>query len=74
MTSPSPEEILARLAKRVKMMSYDDLMSWAETAAMGMQRQLDDFRRNPVVDHLAEIRLAAISMDAVVGELAKRLT
>lgn len=71
--SPSPEEILARLTKRVKMMTTDDLMSWAETAAMGMGRHIDDFRRNPVMDHLAEIRLAAVSMDAVVGELADRL-
>lgn len=54
-------------------MDTDDLMTWADVAAMGMQRQLDDFRRTPDEQHLAEIRLAAVSMDAVCEELGIRL-
>ena len=54
-------------------MSTDDLMSWADTATYGMQRQLDDFRRKPDEAHLAEIKLAALSMDAVADELSLRL-
>lgn len=70
----SPEEMLARIRRRVAKMPAEDLMLWAENAASGMMRHLDDFRRAPDVAHLAEIRLAAVSMDAVVEELAKRLT
>jgi hypothetical protein len=73
MAAPTPEEILARLAKRVKRMSTDDLMLWAETATAGMMRQLDDFRHSPDQAHLAEIRLAAVSMDAVCEEISIRL-
>lgn len=67
----SPEEMLARIQKRVRMMPPDDLLSWADTAASGMQRHLDDFRRTGDTAHLAEIRLAAVSMDAVVERLAE---
>jgi hypothetical protein len=69
----SPEEMAARISKRVARMTTDDLMSWADTATYGMQRQLDDFRRNPDEQHLAEIKLAALSMDAVADELGVRL-
>lgn len=63
----------ARIKTRVEKMSTDDLMSWADTALYGMQRQLDDFRRDPDEAHLAEIKLAALSMDAVADELGVRL-
>lgn len=63
----------ARIKNRVAKMTTDDLMSWADTATYGMQRQLDDFRRSPAEDHLAEIKLAALSMDAVADELGVRL-
>jgi hypothetical protein len=69
----SPDEMAARIARRVAKMTTDDLMLWADNAASGMQRQLDDFRRHPAEDHLAEIKLAALSMDAVVDELGIRL-
>ena len=71
--SLTPEEMAARIKRRVSMMTPEDLLSWADTATSGMQRQLDDFRRDPVEDHLAEIKLAALSMDAVADELAERL-
>lgn len=63
----------ARIKTRVEKMTTDDLMSWAETAVYGIQRQLDDFRRDPDEAHLAEIKLAALSMDAVADELGVRL-
>lgn len=69
----SPEEMLARLKRRVEKMDSTDLMSWLDMAASGVQRQLDDFRRKPAEDHLAEIKLAALSMDAVADELGVRL-
>lgn len=73
MSTPSPEEMAARIKRRVGMMTPEDLLLWADAAASGMQRQLDDFRRNPDEAHLAEIKLAALSMDAVVDELGVRL-
>jgi len=69
----SPEEMAARVRRRVERTSSGDLIAWAELAVCGMQRQLDDFRRDPCEDHLAEIKLAALSMDAVADELAVRL-
>lgn len=54
-------------------MTTDDLMSWADSATYGMQRQFDDFRKNPDDAHLAEIKLAALSIDAVADELGVRL-
>lgn len=71
--SLTPEELAARLAKRVARMTTDDLMSWADSATYGMQRQFDDFRKNPDDAHLAEIKLAALSIDAVADELGVRL-
>lgn len=64
-----PEKIRRRVAK----ISTEDLLMWADNAASGMQRQLDDFRRAPAEDHLGEIKLAALSMDVVADELASRL-
>lgn len=64
-----PEKIKARIAR----MQSADLLLWAENAATGMQRYLDDFRRNPDEAYLGEIKLAAISMDFVVDEMAARL-
>lgn len=69
----TPEQMAARIRTRVEKMTTDDLMSWAETAVYGIQRQLDDFRRDPDEAHLAEIKLAALSMDAVADELGVRL-
>lgn len=63
----------ARLRKRVAGMTTDDLMSWADTATYGMQRQFDDFRKAPDEAHLAEIKLAALSIDALADELGVRL-
>lgn len=54
-------------------MTTDDLMSWADSATYGMQRQFDDFRKSPDDAHLAEIKLAALSIDAVADELGVRL-
>lgn len=71
--SLTPEELAARLAKRVARMTTDDLMSWADSATYGMQRQFDDFRKSPDDAHLAEIKLAALSIDAVADELGVRL-
>lgn len=64
-----PEKIRARVAR----MTTDDIFMWADNAAMGMQRYLDDFRRTLSEDCLAEIKLASLSMDVVVDELAIRL-
>lgn len=64
-----PEKIRKRVAKIVT----DDLLMWADNAASGIQRQLDDFRREPDEAHLGEIKLAALSLDAVADELALRL-
>jgi hypothetical protein len=69
----TPEETLARVAKRVMMMDSSALMEWADLAAAGMQRQLDDFRRSPDESHLGEIQVALIGMGAVVDELGIRL-
>lgn len=69
----TPEETLARIQKRVAQTTTDDLMSWADSAASGIQRQLDDFRRDPDESHLAEISLAALTMGAAVDEIALRL-
>lgn len=65
-----PEKIRRRVAR----LSTDDLMLWADNAASGMQRYLDDFRRSPDEAYLAEIKLAAISMDFVVDEMSARLS
>lgn len=62
-----------KIRKRVARLTTDDLMLWADNAATGMQRYLDDFRRNPDEAFLGEVKLAALSMDAVVDELALRL-
>lgn len=64
-----PEKIRRRVAR----MDTDDLRSWANSAAVGMQRQLDDFFRSPAEDHLGEIKIATLTMDFVVDELAVRL-
>lgn len=64
----------ARVKKRVERMDTTDLMSWLDMAASGVQRHLDDFRREPDESHLAEIKLAALSMDAVADELGVRLS
>lgn len=64
-----PEKIRRRVAR----MDTDDLMIWANSAAAGMQQQLDDFRKHPAEDHLGEIKRATITMDFVVDELAIRL-
>lgn len=69
----TPEETAARLQKRVAQSTTDDLLSWADQAASGMQRELDDFRRDADEAHLAEISLAALTMGAAVDEIALRL-
>lgn len=71
--SLTPEELAARIKRRVEKMTTDDLMSWADTATYGIQRQFDDFRKAPDEAHLAEIKLAALSIDAVADELGIRL-
>lgn len=63
----------AKMEARVAGMNTDDLLIWADNAATGMQRYLDDFRRNLDEACLAEVKLAALSMDVVVDELALRL-
>lgn len=73
MTALTPDVILARLRNRVAKMDTNDLMVWADVAAMGIQRQLDDFRKKPDERHLSEIHLATISMDAVCEELGIRM-
>jgi hypothetical protein len=65
----SPEKIRRRVAR----ITTDDLLMWADNAASGIQRQLDDFRREPDEAHLGEIKLAALSLDAVTDELALRM-
>ena len=67
------EEMMARIRRRVAMMSPSDLMSWADTATYGIQRHLDDFRRTQDPANLAEIRLAAITMEAMCDALEKSL-
>lgn len=62
-----------KIRKRVARQTTDDLLTWANVAAAGMQRQLDDFRRAPDESHLGEIKLAALTMDVVCDELATRL-
>lgn len=62
-----------KIRRRVSKIPSADLLLWADNAASGMQRHLDDFRRTPIEDHLGEIKLAALTMDAVVDELATRL-
>ena len=52
------EKIKARVAK----IPTDDLMMWADNAASGMQRHLDDYRRSPDEAYLGEISLAALTM------------
>lgn len=69
----TPDQMAARVKNRVEKMDTTDLMSWLDMAASGVQRQLDDFRKNPDEAHLAEIKLAALSMDAVADELGVRL-
>lgn len=64
-----PEKIRRRVAR----MDTEDLLTWANSAAGGMQRQLDDFRRAPAEDHLGEIKIATLTMDFVIDELAVRL-
>lgn len=63
----------AKLEARVQGQKTDDLLIWADTAASGMQRYLDDFRRTGDVACLAEVKLAALTMDAVVDEVAIRM-
>lgn len=70
---PTAAQIAARMTRRVARSTSDDLLFWADNAASGMQRQLDDFRRSPDEAHLAEISLAARTMLAVVDELALRM-
>jgi hypothetical protein len=65
--------MLARMQRRVAMTTTDDLLSWADTATYGIQRQFDDFRKKPDEAHLAEIKLAAATLDAVADELAVRI-
>ena len=62
-----------KIRKRVARISTDDLFLWADNAAAGMMRQLDDFRRNPDESHLAEVKLASLTMDLVCDELGVRL-
>lgn len=62
------EKIKARVAK----IPTDDLMMWADNAASGMQRHLDDYRRSPDEAYLGEISLAALTMGVVVDTLAER--
>lgn len=65
----TPERIQARVAR----INTDDLMLWADAAAAGMMRHLDDFRRSRDEAHLGEVSLAALSMGYVVDELASRV-
>ncbi len=51
----------------------DDLMTWADLAASGMQRYLDDFRRTKDEAFVGEVTLAAVSMEIVVDVLSERL-
>lgn len=69
----TPEQMAARMTKRVQGMDSSALLEWADLAAMGMQRQLDDFRRNPDEAHLGEINVALLGMGAVIDELALRM-
>ena len=64
-----PEQI----RNRVQRMDSSMLIEWADLAASGMQRQLDDFRRGPDEAHLGEIQVALITMGAVVDELGERM-
>lgn len=61
-----------KIQRRIARLSTDDLMMWADNAASGMQRQMDDFRRTPVEDHLHETKLAAVTMQYVCDELLER--
>lgn len=63
------EKIAARVAK----MATDEIILWADNAATGMQRYMDDFRRTLDEAALGEVKLAALSMDICVDELAIRL-
>jgi hypothetical protein len=69
----TPEQMAARMARRVQRMDSSALLEWADLAASGMQRQLDDFRKNPDESHLGEINVALLGMGAVVDELALRM-
>lgn len=69
----TPEQMAERLDRRVRKQSTEDLLMWAETAAMGMQRYVDDFRRTPDESYLGEISLAAATMGAVAQVLAERV-
>jgi hypothetical protein len=69
----TPEEMAARMARRVQRMDSSALLEWADLATSGMQRQLDDFRKSPDESHLGEINVALLGMGAVVDELALRM-
>ncbi len=69
----TPEEMAARMARRVQRMDSSALLEWADLATSGMQRQLDDFRKHPDESHLGEINVALLGMGAVVDELALRM-
>lgn len=63
----------ARIKRRVEGSDSASLLQWLDMAASGVQRHLDDFRREPDEAHLAEIKLAALTMDAVADELGVRV-
>lgn len=69
MTNLDPEKVKRRISK----LSTSELMDWADVAASGIMRHLDDFRRTPDEAHLGEISLAAATMGYVVDELAAKL-
>jgi hypothetical protein len=61
-----------RIRRRIASLSTPELLDWANLAVSGMMRHLDDFRRSPDEAHLAEVKLAAVTLDYVVDDLAER--
>lgn len=58
--------------RRVRKISTSELLEWADVASSAMGRGFSDYRSQDRVESLEEIRLATVTMAALVEELKAR--
>ena len=66
------QNLLKQATRRVRKMSTNDLLNWADVAGSGMAKGFMDYREHGDYTSLAEIGLGVITLHAVVLELKAR--
>lgn len=68
------QDLLRVASTRVHKMNSDDLCMWADNAASGMMRAVEDYMEHEYIESLEEMTECVIALQAVVMTLRDRLT